>query len=93
MGLFLKGGGLKHVILMQKTDKCEEQRGMAEEQQKQSGGSERVYTGVTGQVEGRRREEKFFCLCHRGKGESCRRRAAEQMVGKGPFHLSSPFPG
>lgn len=93
MGVFLKGGGLKHAILMQKPDKCEEQRGMAEEQQKQSGGSERVYTGVTGQVEGRRRDQKFLRLCHRGKGESCKRREADQMVGKAPFIFTIPSQG
>lgn len=37
-------------------------------------------------------EEKRRNLSVTGTGESCRR-AAEQMVGKGHFHLSSPFLG
>lgn len=86
MGLFLEWEGLKHVISMlflwrktnkQTKNKCEEQRGMAKEQQKQNGRSERAWAGMTEQVEGGRREhERFPFPCHRGKGESCRRREA-----------------
>jgi len=50
-GSIFRRRGLKHVILIQKTDKCEEQKGMAEEQQKQSGGSVGLSAGVMGRGE------------------------------------------
>lgn len=81
--IFKEEGELKHVILMQKPDNCEEWRGMAEEQQKQSGGSERV---VTGQVEGRRRRE----ICLSQEQERAAEGQQSRWLGKATFIFPVP---